>query len=160
MSIVYHCILSWEGQANGSKQFDLPYFYFRPLKGHLVIEDRFKYRSDDEQISKAGFAFSQISVRGEISFPVPAENTDAVFALKDSLQNGKGVTFVIGLLQTDESGASKPLHVGLRLVNARVVGMYARKEHLVGDSHQLFYLTSFKAPPPKPGSMRSFTAPG
>lgn len=159
MSITYHCILSWDGKDKGSEQFDIPYFDFRPVHGHLVVEDRFKYRSDDEQVSKTSAVFTQILRTGEITFPVPADNTNAVHRLRMSLQAGSNVTVLIGLLQVDQSGATKPLQTGMRLTNAKVLSMQARTENLVNDDRQLFYLTSFKSPPPKPGASRSYTAP-
>jgi hypothetical protein len=162
MAIKFHCSLKWGGPTKESSQFEIPYFLFRPLRGHLIMEDSWKYRTDDDEIAAMGTVFGEVSRTGEITFPIPADKTSAVLALQEANASGGKVTILIGLLEYDQAGRSKPIHVGVQLVNAGVTSLFARQMKLTDQvtgtvTNKSYYVVSFKGAPAK--NLKTMTAP-
>jgi hypothetical protein len=163
VAIKFHCSLEWggDGSQKGSSQFQIPYFLFHPLRGQLVMVDSWKYRTDDDEIAAMQNVFNAILMTGEITFPIPAEQTRAVAALQQAnLSRGK-VTILIGLLQYNQ-GRSQPLHVATKLVNAGVSSLFQRQMQLIDEvtgtvTNKLYYVTSFKGTPVK--NLKTLVAP-
>ena len=162
MAIKFHCILNWGGPKKGSSQFEIPYFLFHPLGGHLIMEDSWKYRTDDDEMAAMGNIFNEILRTGELTFPIPADKTSAVLALQEANASRGKVTIFIGLLQYDQAGRSKPAHVGLQLVDAGVATLFSRQMKLMDQvtgtvTDKLYYVVSFKGAPAK--NLKTMTAP-
>ena len=163
MAILFHCMLHWGGEAKGYAQFDLPYFLFHPHGGHLISVDSGSYRTDQEEIDQMGRIFDQIVTSGEMTFPIPSKQIQAVFGLQNASQSRSTVEFAVGLIQYDEkSGRSTPLQVAFRLKDAKVKQIFPRKMKFVDpvtqtDSEELYYVASFKSPPAK--NLRTMEAP-
>lgn len=108
--IKFHFMLDWVADGKrGSAQFDAPYFMFQPKRGGWTSEEWTQYRTDDEAIAQIGRDFDQITRTGTIVFPVPARETEAVWALQNAREGGRTVNLAMGLLQYDDSGRTKPV---------------------------------------------------
>jgi|MudIll2142460700_1097286.scaffolds.fasta_scaffold14327_3 hypothetical protein len=143
--ITIHCWLKWTAEGEkGQAQFDIPYFMYKPGGGKLIWEDQGKHKDDAAVISEFSRAFGQIVRAGDLTIPVYAIETEAVYGLQDAHAYGKTVDFAMGLLQD-----GKALRVAMRLIDAKVVEILPRSILSGGGKDKHGFIAHLKSPPPK-----------